>query len=65
MRCSIIISINTPVDMAVVKDGKIVIAPVAKINATIDHRFLDGGRAKAILEAITDVFANPTAYAQK
>ena len=33
----------------VVKDDKIVIAPIVNLNWTIDHRFLDGGRVKKII----------------
>lgn len=41
-------AINKAVDTPVVKNGQIVIAPICKINSTIDHRFLDGAKAKAI-----------------
>jgi len=34
---------------AVVKDDKIVIAPMVNLNWTIDHRFLDGGRVKKLI----------------
>lgn len=63
MRGSIIIAVNKAVDTPVVKDGKIVIAPIVKINGVIDHRFLDGAKAKAINEAMLDVYLNPMKYA--
>lgn len=65
MRNSFIIAINKTVDTPVVKDGQIVIAPVFKLNFTIDHRFLDGGKAKAILLAISEVFEHPERFANK
>lgn len=65
MRNSFICAINKIVDTPIVKDGKVVIAPVFKLNFTIDHRFLDGSKAKAILAAISEVFDNPEKFAMK
>lgn len=65
MRNSFICAINKIVDTPIVKDGKVVIAPVFKLNFTIDHRFLDGSKAKAILVAMSEVFENPEKFAMK
>ena len=64
MRNSIIMAINRAVDTPVVKNGQIVIAPVCKINCTIDHRFLDGAKAKAVQEAILEVLLNPAKFSK-
>jgi pyruvate/2-oxoglutarate dehydrogenase complex dihydrolipoamide acyltransferase (E2) component len=35
-----------------------------KLNYTIDHRFIDGAKAKKILNAMEDVFENPEKYSE-
>ena len=55
MRSTILLALNQVEDKPIVKDGLIVIAPVVKLNFTIDHRFLDGGRAKFILREMQKV----------
>jgi hypothetical protein len=32
------------------------------VTFTLDHRFLDGGKSKAITQAFFDVFENPQKY---
>jgi len=42
MNCPMIVAVGEAYDRPIVKDGKIVIAPVANLNITLDHRFIDG-----------------------
>jgi len=51
-------------DKPVVRDGKIVIAPMLGITITIDHRYMDGGKAKLISDRMKDVAANPDKYSR-
>ncbi len=53
------------VEKPVVKDGKIVIAPMMNLNFTVDHRFIDGGRAKVVSSGIKEVFENPEKFTSK
>jgi len=53
------ITINQIVDRPIVKDGKIIIAPTVNINVSIDHRFLDGSRAKTLSKIMNLYLQNP------
>lgn len=44
-----LVSLCETTKKAIVKDDKIVIAPMVNVNWTIDHRFLDGGRVKKLI----------------
>ena len=46
----------------VVEDGKIVVGRQMQVNFTVDHRYVDGGRAKTFVEAFKRVFQNPEKY---
>jgi len=51
-------------DKPVVKNGKIEIAPMLSVTLTIDHRYMDGGRAKQISDKMKDVVAHPEKYSR-
>jgi hypothetical protein len=53
------ITINQIVDRPIVKDGKIVIAPTVNVNVSIDHRYLDGSRAKTLSKILNLYLSNP------
>jgi pyruvate dehydrogenase E2 component (dihydrolipoamide acetyltransferase) len=53
------ITLNQVVDRPIVKDGKIQIAPTVMINVSIDHRFLDGSRAKTLSKILNLYLQNP------
>lgn len=36
-------------------DNQVVIRSMCNINMTVDHRFLDGGKTKALINAFEDV----------
>lgn len=48
MNVPVFVAIGKAKERAVVKDGKIEIAMVMNMNFTLDHRFIDGGKNKAI-----------------
>ncbi|KAL4493538.1 hypothetical protein ABPG72_007546 [Tetrahymena utriculariae] len=62
MNCPVFIALGKCVDKPVVRDGKIVIAPVMNINLTIDHRFIDGGKAKSLNTSFKEVFEHPEKF---
>jgi pyruvate dehydrogenase E2 component (dihydrolipoamide acetyltransferase) len=41
-RVPLLLAVGAVVDEAVVRDGKVVVAPVCNLAATMDHRFIDG-----------------------
>lgn len=47
-NCPIYVALGKVVDRPVVRDGKIVIAPIMYVNFTVDHRYLDGGQIKPL-----------------
>lgn len=47
-----IVSVNEIEKRAVCVNGKIEIRPMVYLNFTVDHRFMDGGRAKKIYEIV-------------
>jgi len=55
--CSI--TINQVTERPIVKDGKIQIAPTVILNVNIDHRYLDGSRAKTLSKIINLYMQNP------
>lgn len=59
---SFILAVGEVVKKPIVKDDKIIIAPVVNLNFTVDHRFIDGGSAKKLVIAIEEVFNNPEKY---
>ena len=52
MRVPALLAIGELTKKAIVRDDKIVIAPVVSFNFTIDHRFIDGGKAKCLVPVI-------------
>lgn len=62
MNCPVILAVGEIVKKPVVKNDQIVIAPMVNLNFTVDHRYIDGGRSKGLLNAIYDVFENPEKY---
>ena len=52
LRGKMIVSVNEIEKRAVCVDGKIEIRPMVYLNFTVDHRFMDGGRAKKIYEIV-------------
>ena len=62
MDCVFFVSLNAVHEAPVVEDGKIVVGRVVNCNFSVDHRFIDGGRAKTFIKAFKRVFENPENY---
>lgn len=60
-RAPILLAIGAVHDEAVVEDGTVVPGKVMRINATFDHRFIDGVHAAIMSKTIRECFANPDA----
>jgi len=63
-RVPMLVSLCETYKKPVVKDDKIVIAPIVNLNWTIDHRFLDGGRVKKIIANLEHYFTDPYAFSK-
>ena len=59
MSCTFMLSLNAVYDTPVVEDGKVVPGKAVNCNFTVDHRYIDGGRAKNFVPAFKRVFENP------
>lgn len=62
MNWSVVLFIGMIEDRPIAQNGQVVIAPMANFNFTVDHRYIDGGIAKKIIECIDDFFENPEKY---
>lgn len=62
MDCTFLIAANAVHDEPVVEDGKIVVGRVIYCNFVVDHRYIDGGKAKTFVKAFKHVFENPEQY---
>jgi pyruvate/2-oxoglutarate dehydrogenase complex dihydrolipoamide acyltransferase (E2) component len=60
-RAPIVIAAGAVVDEPVVEQGRVVPGKIMRLNATFDHRVIDGQHAAAIAAAIHRVFAEPQA----
>ena len=47
------------VDRAIVRDGKIVVAPVMYVALSYDHRIIDGRESVGFLVAVKEALENP------
>lgn len=61
-NCVFLLSVNAVQDAPVVEDGKVVAGKIMNCNFTVDHRYVDGGRAKKFTSAFQRVFENPEEY---
>lgn len=57
--CCFLVAANAVHEEAVVEDGKIVVGRVINCNFVVDHRYVDGGRAKTFVQAFRSVFEKP------
>lgn len=56
---SAILGLGRIVDKAVVKNGKVVAAPMIALSLSFDHRIVDGAPAAAFLKTIKDMIEQP------
>ena len=54
-----ILGMHNIVDRAIVRDGKIVVAPVMYVALSYDHRIIDGREAVGFLVAVKEALENP------
>lgn len=52
VRGKVVVSVNEIEKRVVNVGGKIEVRPMVNLNFTVDHRFVDGGRAKKIYEIV-------------
>jgi pyruvate/2-oxoglutarate dehydrogenase complex dihydrolipoamide acyltransferase (E2) component len=59
MDCTFFTSANAVHEAPVIEDGKIVIGRVMNLNFVVDHRYIDGARAKNFTNIFTSIFNHP------
>lgn len=52
IRSRFVVSVNEVERRATVVNGNVEIRPMMNLNFTVDHRYVDGGRAKKIAEIV-------------
>ncbi len=64
---TVTLGLGRTLDRPVVRDGQVVVAPVARLNLTFDHRVIDGAEAADVLTEIKEsleTFGRPVAGAK-
>jgi pyruvate/2-oxoglutarate dehydrogenase complex dihydrolipoamide acyltransferase (E2) component len=46
-------------DAPVVEDGKVVVGKIMNVNATFDHRYIDGFHASVLANTLREMMENP------
>lgn len=64
-RVPILIALGAVRDVPVVEDGKIVVGKVMKVNATFDHRFIDGLHAAVMSKVLREHMDRPYEFFDK
>jgi pyruvate dehydrogenase E2 component (dihydrolipoamide acetyltransferase) len=58
-RVPILLALGNVRDAPVVREGKLAVGKVMKVNATFDHRFIDGFHASVLSRVMRDWFEHP------
>jgi len=58
-RTPLLLLVGTVTEKACVKDGKVVILPIMKLMATLDHRYVDGADAAGVAKIAKQLLENP------
>ena len=58
-RVPILLALGNVRDAPVVRDGKLAVGKIMKVNATFDHRFIDGFHASVLSKVLRDWFEHP------
>jgi pyruvate dehydrogenase E2 component (dihydrolipoamide acetyltransferase) len=58
-RVPILLALGNVRDAPVVRDGKLAVGKIMKVNATFDHRFIDGFHASVLSRVVRDWFEHP------
>jgi pyruvate/2-oxoglutarate dehydrogenase complex dihydrolipoamide acyltransferase (E2) component len=64
-RVPIFIAPGAVKDAAVVEDGKVVVGKVMNLNASFDHRFIDGFHASILANTLREMLENPFEHFDK
>lgn len=62
MDCVFFVSLNAVHEAPVVENGKLVVGRVVNCNFVVDHRYIDGGKAKTFIQTFRKIFENPELY---
>lgn len=60
-----LIAVNKVIDKPVAIGKEVKVETVVNINFTVDHRFIDGGKAGNLQKAFENVFAEPEKFIRK
>ena len=58
-RVPILLALGNVREMPVVREGKLAVGKVMKVNATFDHRFIDGFHASVLSRVVREWFEHP------
>lgn len=58
-RVPILLALGNVRESPVVRDGKLAVGKIMKVNATFDHRFIDGFHASVLSRVVRDWFEHP------
>jgi len=58
-RVPILLALGNVRDAPVVRDGKLAVGKIMKVNATFDHRLIDGFHASVLSKVLRDWFEHP------
>ena len=61
-KSNLVMIMNTPEIVPVVRDGKITTRKIMKLGITYDHRCIDGAQSVLFVKKALDVFYNPEKY---
>jgi pyruvate dehydrogenase E2 component (dihydrolipoamide acetyltransferase) len=64
-KVPILLAVGAVKEEPVVENGKIVVAKVMRVNATFDHRFIDGFHAAIMSKILRDYFERPYEHFDK
>ena len=64
-KCSVIVSVNKVIEKPVAVNGEVKVEKVVNINFTVDHRYIDGGKAAKMVPAFERVFSEPELFVRR
>lgn len=56
------VSVNACMKAPVVEGDKVVVGEIMNVNFAVDHRYIDGGKAKSLVPAFRHIFEHPEEY---
>lgn len=55
----VLLAVGQVTDKAVVRDGQVAVRPILSLNATLDHRFLDGAQGAYMAHRMRQLCTEP------